>query len=205
MIPGKVEGLRLVGSRSEPRGWPAGIAAMALATALALTGCNSQPDPTASTTPSGAAKRPAAPDGDMVEAFSANRTQAGLVDLKFSVTRRPQVGEPVDIELSLTPAVELERLFARFQAADGLQIVEGAETPHLEHPAERVPIGHKLTVVARADGIYYLTAIVLADSDKESVARTFSIPIIVGQGLAELPPSPPAASAVDPKRAPARP
>lgn len=205
MIPGKIEGLRLVASRSEPRGWPAGIAAMALATVLALSGCNSQLDPTTSTTASGAAKRPAAPEGDMVEAFSANRTQGGLVDLKFSLTRRPQVAEPVDIELSLTPAVELERLFARFQAADGLQIVEGAETPHLEHPAERVPIGHKLTVVARADGIYYLTAIVLADSDKESVARTFSIPIIVGQGLAELPASPPAASAIDPKRAPARP
>jgi hypothetical protein len=185
---------------------PAGLAALLLTTALALCGCHDQPGPTAAVTAtSGGVKGPIAAQADMVEAFSANRAQAGLVDLKFSLTRRPVVGEPVDIDLSLTPSVELERLFARFQAADGLQLVSGAETDHLEHPAAGVPVEHKLTVIAKADGIYYITAIVLADSEKESVARTFSLPIIAGQGLAELPGAPPAASVAGPKRAPAKP
>ena len=42
------------------------------------------------------------------------------------------MGQPLDIELALTPAVELDRLFARFQAGDGLQLVTGAETEHYE-------------------------------------------------------------------------
>ncbi|MEJ1964069.1 MAG: hypothetical protein WDO56_22010 [Gammaproteobacteria bacterium] len=184
------------------------LAVVLLASALTL-GCDWRPGSAASETPSsGKAKTPPPPapgQADMVAAFSANRAQAGLVDLKFSLKKRPVVGEPVDIDLALIPSVQLEGLFARFQVADGLQLVEGAETQHLERPAANVPISHKLTVIARADGIYYITAVVLADSDKESIARTFSIPIIAGQGLAELPAAPPAASVADPKRAPARP
>jgi hypothetical protein len=141
----------------------------------------------------------------MVAAFSANRGQGGLVDLKFLISKRPQVDEPVDIDLALTPSVQLEGMFARFQAGDGLQVVAGAETEHMEHPAAGVAVGHRLTVVAKTDGIYYITAVVLADSEKESVARTFSIPLIAGQGQAEAPPAPPAASVADPKQAPATP
>ena len=183
-------------------------AALAFGLALILAGCDSQPDPTAPT-PASSRKSadPSGTDADMVTAFSTRSTgQPGLVDLKFKLAKRPAVGEPVEIALELVPTVALERLFARFQAADGLQIVSGAESEHFEHPAKGVPVGHKITVTPRADGIFYVTAIVLADSDKESVARTFSFPLIAGQGLLEQPSAaPPAASATDPKQAPARP
>ena len=186
------------------------IAALAavFALALILAGCDSQPDPTASTPvakSAGTRKSSEGNDPDMVAAFSATRGQPGLVELKFKLDKRPAVGEPVDIELALIPTVELERLFARFQAADGLQIVSGAESEHFEHPARGAPVKHKLTVTAKADGIFYVTAVVLADSDKESVARTFAIPLIAGQGLTESPSAPAAASVADPKGAPARP
>ena len=176
-----------------------------LALALALAGCDSQPDPTAPTPVSKTKAAQAGGDADMVTAFSTTRAPPGLVDLKFRLAKRPAVGEPVEIELAFIPAVELERLFARFQVADGLQIVSGAETEHFEHPATGVPVSHKITVTAKSDGIFYVTAIVLADSDKESVARTFSFPVIAGQGLLEAPATPPAAAVADPKRAVARP
>jgi hypothetical protein len=194
-----------VTGRTPLHGLRAGAAALALVAALALGGCDSQPDPSATTPVSGGSRRLVGPQADMVAAFSANRAQQGLVDLKFQLTKRPVVGEPVDIELALTPAVELERLFARFQVAEGLQLVSGGETDHMEHPAAGVPVGHKITVVAKSDGIFYITAIVLADSEKESVARTFSIPIIAGQGLVELPAAPPAANVADSKRTTATP
>jgi hypothetical protein len=178
---------------------------MALAATLCVVGCNSQSDSNASTPSTGGTKLPAGAQGDMVAAFSANRGQGGLVDLKFMISKRPQVGEPVDIDLAMIPTEQLEGLFARFQASDGLQVVSGSETPHVEHPASGVPVGHRLTVLAKADGIYYITAIVLADSERESVARTFSIPLIAGQGLVEPPAEPAAASVADPKRAPATP
>lgn len=176
------------------------VLALMLALAVILAGCDSEPDPTASA--SGRSKSAGnksatdAGDPDMVTAFSNTRGQPGLVDLKFKLTKRPAVGEPVDIELALIPTVELEHLFARFQAAEGLQIVSGAETEHFEHPATGVPVKHKMTVAAKGDGIFYVTAIVLADSDKESVARNYSFPLIAGQGLADAPDAPPAASSV---------
>ena len=178
---------------------------MLLAAGLVLCGCNSESDASAAAAKTGATRLPAGSQADMVAAFSANRSQGGLVDLKFLISRRPRVGEPVEIDLALTPSVPLEGLFARFQAGDGLQVVSGAETEHVEHPAAGVAVGHRLTVLAKTDGIYYITAVVLADSEKESVARTFSIPLIAGQGQAEATPEPPAASVADPKRAPATP
>ena len=191
-------------------------AAVAIALALLLVGCDSsQPDPTATTangSKSGGAGKKSAPttegDADMVAAFSATRSQGGkpgLVDLKFKIAQRPAIGAPVDIDLVLTPAVDLESLFARFQAADGLQIVSGAESEHFEHAARGQPVKHKITVMAKTDGIFYVTAVVLADSDTESVARTFALPLIAGQGLSESPAAPAAASVADPKHAPSRP
>jgi hypothetical protein len=186
----------------------AGVAvALGLGLFLILTGCEPA-DPNAAnststrSTPSKAVT-PASGDADMVSAFS-NRAagQPGLVELKFKLTQRPAVGEPVDIQMELIPTVELERLFARFQVAEGLQIVSGAESDHFEHPARGVPVGHKMTVTARSDGIFYVTAVVLADSDKESVARTFSFPLIAGQGLLE---QPAATSVAEPKQAAAHP
>jgi len=187
---------------------PAGLATFLLAAAASLSGCGSAGSDEASGSSGGqapgGARPPTAAQADMVAAVSVNRS-AGLVDLKFSLARRPRVGEPVEIELALTPMVDLERLFARFQVAEGLRLVSGEETEHLEHPAPGVPLGHKLTIVPKTDGIFYITAVVLADSDKESIARTFTIPIIAGQGLAELPAGPAAASVANPQRAPARP
>jgi hypothetical protein len=182
--------------------------AIALALVLILAGCDSQPDPTATTGQTTSTKPKGPPPGtdpDMVAAFSATGGQPGLVDLRFKLLKRPAVGEPVDIELELIPTVPLERLFARFQAAEGLQIVSGAESEHFEHPAKGTPVKHKLTVVAKTDGIFYVTAVVLADSESESIARNFSVPLIAGQGLAESPAPPAAASVADPKQAPARP
>lgn len=180
---------------------------------LALAGCEPTDPNAATATPSGTGsgtKKAAAPvggDADMVTAFSATRgPNQGLVDLKFKLAKRPAVGEPVEIDLQMVPAVELERLFARFQAGEGLQIVSGAESEHFEHPAKGLPVAHKMTVTAKSDGIFYVTAVVLADSDKESVARTFSFPLIAGQGLLEQPAAaPPAASVANPKQASANP
>lgn len=178
----------------------AAMAPLAFALALVLTGCDSQSEEAPATTASADTKAPRkvgtdAGDPDMVTAFSATRGP-GFVDLKFKLTKRPAVGQPVEIELALIPTVALDRLFARFQAAEGLQIVSGAETQQFEHPAAGVPVKHNITVTPKTDGIFYVTAVVLADSEKESVARSYSFPLIAGQGLIEPPAAPPAASTV---------
>src|SRR5688572_4356284 len=122
----------------------AGIAAILLAAAGVLAGCGtSEPEETSSSGGTTAPKPVASnAQNDMVAAVSYG-TEQGLVDLRFALLARPKVGQPVDIELALTPTVELERMFARFQAAEGLQLVSGGETQQIENPAKGVSVGHK--------------------------------------------------------------
>jgi hypothetical protein len=164
-------------------------AAFVLTAAVALAGCgSSEPDPAATTPRSGKHKAARVGAADMVAAVSASKTP-GPVEVNFALAARPQVGQPVDLRIVLTPRVELDRLYARFQPSEGLDLVKGEETAHLEHPAVGTDIDHKVTVTPKADGIFYVTATVISDSSTGSLARLYSIPIIAGAGLPELPPA----------------
>lgn len=125
---------------------------------------------------------------DMVSAVSASKV-GPPVELKFALQERPQVGEPVDVEVALIPVTPLTRLFVRFQPSSGLTLVKGAESPQFERPATGEAIRHVVTVMANHDGIFYISAAVVADSEESSLTRSFSIPLIAGNGVA-APPKP---------------
>jgi hypothetical protein len=137
---------------------------------------------------------------NMVSAVSAGKP-SGDIDLKFTLRERPVVGESVDIDLALIPRQDLDRVYATFQAGDGLEITKGGKTPDIDHPPAGIPIPHTLTIVPQRDGVFYVSAVVLADSSTQSVTRSFSIPVIAGAGIsvqaaAETVPPRPAAPAV---------
>ena len=160
------------------------IAAIGLSASLLLGGCGaSEPTPAERAAATKASKAAASAAVDLVSAVSATKG-SGPVDVKFVLSQRPAVGQPIDIELVFTPSLDLDRLFARLQPAEGLELVKGAEMDHIEAPRKDVPVKHTVTVIPKADGIFYLTAVVLADSPTESISRNFSIPIIAGSGLA---------------------
>lgn len=181
---------------------PASVAALLMAVAVALAGCGfGESDEGAKSVSGAPVRKPTSEQSDMVAAVSSSRSdEGGLVAMHFVLAKRPKVGEPVDIEVSLTPSIALERLFVRFQAVEGLQIVSGGQTEQIENAASGVAIGHKVTVLPKADGIFYITAVVVADSAKDSVSRTFSIPLIAGEGLSAAPAAPPSASVSEPAR-----
>jgi len=166
--------------------------AIAAALALAVSGCGSSGEPgsgaaAANKGPPGA-KAAGHPQSDnMVAAVSA--TKGALpVEVKFELHERPQVGQPVDIDIALRPvAPSLERVQAIFHAGDGLDIVSGGETASIERPQEGVPIHHTIRILPKRDGIFVVSCVVSVDSANESLSRTFSIPLIAGEGLAEHP------------------
>jgi hypothetical protein len=132
------------------------------------------------------AKPAKAPRDDLVTAPTSARAE-GPVTLKFALSQKPAVGKPVDIEFALVPVAGLDRVVARFQAGEGLEMRGGAQTPAYEKPEAGAQIAHTVTVVPSRDGIFYVSAVVLADSETSSIARTYSIPIIAGEGLSALP------------------
>jgi hypothetical protein len=126
---------------------------------------------------------------DMVTAVSASKL-GPPVALKFALHQRPMVGEPVDVEVAVIPTSPLVRLFVRFQPSTGLTLVKGGETPQYENPVAGEPLQHVVTVMANNDGIFYITAAVVADAENSSLTRTFSIPVIAGEGVTETAPTP---------------
>lgn len=127
----------------------------------------------------------------MVAAVSAS-TEPGPAELRFAIRKRPKVGEPVDIQFAITPTEALERLLARFQASEGLELVRGAETERFDNPAPGTQIEHTVTVIPKEDGIFYVSAVVLTDSATQSLARSYAVPIIAGEGLQDPKKTPPA-------------
>lgn len=163
---------------------------VALSFTAGVVGCGSAEEGSANADGKGAnsqATRKPAVDASKVHPDMVSAVSAGAagppVALKFALNQRPMVGEPIEVEVALIPVSELTRLFVRFQPSAGLTLVKGAESPQFERPKTGEPIHHTVTVMANVDGIYYITAAVVADAEDSSLTRTFSIPVIAGNGV----------------------
>jgi hypothetical protein len=156
-----------------------------------LAGCGSGKNPAA--TAAAVVKKkmtPADPLAPFLVAAVAS-TKAGTppipVQVKFALKQHPQAGQPVDLELVLTPtAGTLERLSGRVQGEEGIQIVSGETLPVTDKPLEGVPVHHIVQLTPGKDGIYQLTVDVVADAGGVPTTQSFSIPVVAGQGMADL-------------------
>ena len=135
-----------------------------------------------------ASKPKAAPGmnlGDMVEAVSAAKG-GPPVEVKFMLHSRPEVGQVVEVEVALIPRAPIPDSFAAtFSAAEGIEVVDGGQMERVEKLTDGVPIRHTVKIRAKRDGIFALSAIVSIDQANQDLVRTFSIPVIAGEGLPE--------------------
>ncbi|MGH8150050.1 MAG: hypothetical protein ACRETB_08760 [Steroidobacteraceae bacterium] len=131
-----------------------------------------------------ALRQPVAPsqNPNMVRA-AGNATDAEVpIEVRFVLRDRPEIGKPTELDLELIPSAPLDRIITSFYATPGLSLASGAQAAEIDRPEPGVPIEHTLQIVAQRDGIFSVTATVLADSSAGSVGRTFTIPIIAGAG-----------------------
>ncbi len=151
----------------------------------AFAGCSREPQnaqaPTTATpsTPSKTAAESDAALKRMVSGVSAGKNDA-TVDLKFELKARPQVGQPLTIEVALLPKLVAETMRVTYIATDALA-VQPVTLPGEFHNVQAGSVyHHEVSVIPRDNGVYYVSAVVLLDSDTGSVARTFAIPVVVG-------------------------
>jgi hypothetical protein len=122
---------------------------------------------------------------DMVAAVSSARS-GPPVEMKFSLHGRPEVGQDVDLDVALVPRAPIPDSFAAsFSASEGLEVVEGAQMDRVEKLTNGVPIHHLVKIRPTRDGIFALSAVVSIDQANQDLVRTFSIPVIAGEGLRE--------------------
>jgi len=95
----------------------------------------------------------------------------------------------------LPASADLDRLYGKVETGDGLELAEGAQIAPTERPVEGIPIRHSIKVLPKKDGIFTVNAVVSADAAGQSWSQTFSIPVIVGAPLPEVPAKPPGSAA----------
>jgi hypothetical protein len=168
------------------------VAAAALL--VGLYGCGSSSSSSGATSHSGAKKASArhvtdpsgrSPD-DMVAAVSAGKG-GPPVGLRFEVRSTPEANQPVDVDLAILPdAVAIDHLEGKIIGSDSVAVVEGGDIPAVEKPAQGSVIRHLVRLLPKQDGIFTVSAAVNVDIGNDSITRTFTIPVIVGDGLPEL-------------------
>jgi hypothetical protein len=175
--------------------WPA---AVAVGFALSVSGCSSgdKADPGITTPASVKAHKKAqvvvAPKksgeedlADMVAAVAA--AKAGPpVEVKFALPTRPEVGQVMDLDVAVVPREPVpDSLSVSFQVADGIDIVDGSHLERVDKLVDGTPIRHVVKILPKRDGIFALTAVVSFAASNQDWSRTFSIPVIAGEGLPE--------------------
>ncbi|MEA3180492.1 MAG: hypothetical protein QOI59_4015 [Gammaproteobacteria bacterium] len=173
-------------------GWLAVVAAGCL---LGASGCGSsdQTGQSTASTASGKSHKPhksSAPSkpgeeplSDMVAAVSGSKA-GPPVDLKFSLPVRPEVGQVTDIDVAVVPLEPVpDNVSVSFQVVDGLEIVDGSQLDRVEKLTGGTPIRHVVKILPKRDGIFALTAVVSFTASNQELNRTFTIPVISGEGM----------------------
>jgi hypothetical protein len=165
--------------------------ALLLGLVLAAAGCGSQnePAPAQVKAPAPVKKAPSPADSlspYLVAAVTTAKSGASLLQVKFELAGHPAVGEPVDVDLVIVPAADhIEQISGTVAGDDGVEVLSGATIPAAEKPAFGTPIHHTVTVRARRDGIFILSAALSVDADGQRLAPVYSLPLIAGKGLIE--------------------
>ena len=125
---------------------------------------------------------------DMVSAVSPGKG-GPPVELKFELRDAPKAGEALEVDVAVLPdAPAINRLSGQFTGSDGIDLVDGGDLAAVDKPAQGSAIRHVMHVLPKKDGIFTLNAAVTVDLADDSVTRTFTIPVIVGEGLADVSP-----------------
>jgi hypothetical protein len=167
----------------------------AAAALLCLAGCGSGGTPAASGHSSKAhrsaakARAPEQPGelplADMVAAVSSSKA-GPPIEIKFALPTRPEVGQVTEIDIAVVPRAPVpDSVSVSFQVVEGLEIVDGGQLQRVDNLVEGTPIRHVVKVLPKRDGIFALTAVASFVSANQDATRTFSIPVIAGEGLPE--------------------
>jgi hypothetical protein len=113
------------------------------------------------------------------------------LQLKFDLRQRPEVAQPLDVDLAVIPlSGAIDRVFGKVAGEEGLELVSGGDLQEATKPVEGVPIQYSLRVLPKQDGIYTLTANISVDAGGVISTQTYTIPVIAGQGIPDLPAGP---------------
>jgi hypothetical protein len=142
------------------------------------------------------AKQQAAADPlhNMAHAVAIGKTQP-VFDLKYDITKKPIVGEPIEIELAFVPMFPGDSFHATISPASHGLTLEGNLTPSTSEVKAGEPWRIKLIAHAAAPLAYYFN--IAADHNASGVrsTRNFAIPLFASAVASATPSATPGATA----------
>jgi hypothetical protein len=122
---------------------------------------------------------PANNDADMVAAVTDGVSDTP-VSVAYRLTARPQLKQPVVMEVAITPdkSVKVLSMHVSIRGGEGLELKSEPRLEIADAGASDV-FRESVTVVPQQQGVLQLHLTVLADSSTSSLARSYSIPLLV--------------------------
>jgi hypothetical protein len=159
-----------------------------------LTGCGSDPEPQAAT-PAPPPPKPtvAAAPVDETAAFAkavGDGKPGAAVNIRYEFASKPSVGTPTDLDVALVPSVGVDSMQAKLTGMEGITLAGNLEASFSAVEAGK-PYRHKVSVLPDHTGVFYITVNVSTQIAGSTVGRTFSIPFVVGQPMAQQKATPP--------------
>ena len=157
--------------------------ALSVALATVFAGCGSHSDSTPAQSPAKTITRkvvnPADDTSRMVSAVAASKPSTLPVQLKFDLHDRPDIGQPLEVDLAIVPmSASVDRVSGRVEGDEGLEIVDGAQIPAADRPVEGSPIRQSVKVLPKQEGIFTVHAQVTVDAGGQTSTETYAIPVM---------------------------
>jgi hypothetical protein len=158
--------------------------ALALAAAAVLAACGTHSDGTPAgrspvKTITRKAVNPADDTSHMVSAVAANKPSTLPVQLKFDLHDRPDIGQPLEVDLAIVPmSASVDRVAGSIEGEDGLELLDGGQIAPTDHPPEGVPIRHSVKVLPKREGMFTLHAVLTVDAAGQASTGSYSVPVI---------------------------
>lgn len=101
------------------------------------------------------------------------------VELKFELTERPRIGQPLAINLALLPQIPGGPATVALTAAPGLDAAQGESQFDIPELQVGEVYRHTLQVTPTTDGVLLVNLMVSLKHDEVSESKEFAVPIIV--------------------------
>ncbi len=159
-----------------------------------LAACGSDPEPQAAAPapsppkPAATATAPVDETARFAKAVSDGKPGAA-VNIRYEFAGKPSVGTPTELDVALIPNAGVDSMDAKLAGMDGITVTGNLQVSFNAVEAGK-PYRHKVTVLPDRTGVFYITVSVNTQIAGSSVGRTFSIPFVVGQPVAQQKASP---------------